>query len=222
MSGPTRPEGDRVPQWYLHTQRPTFPTPGTIIDVGVGDGTPELYDAYPEIPRFLIEPLVEFEPACQRWTDEGRGDYVIAAASNTSGPGVIHVHRSVPNNSSLSPRDASRRGGDREPRSIDLVTVDNLVTERSLPTPFIFKVDTEGHDRQVLEGAAASLRECLFVVSECWFADRYSTNPSVNEVVPLLFDHGFSLIDVLEITFNRDGCCRWANLVFANDRHFTR
>ena len=36
-------------------------TPKTVIDVGVGNGTFELYEAYPNANFILIEPVIEYE-----------------------------------------------------------------------------------------------------------------------------------------------------------------
>ena len=50
-----------------HVSRLGF-RPQTVIDVGVADGTFELYRAFPNAKHLLIEPLEEFKPALERIT----------------------------------------------------------------------------------------------------------------------------------------------------------
>ena len=44
--------------------------PQTVFDVGVGNGTPWLYGAFPDAHFVLIEPQVEFEPSLKRICDQ--------------------------------------------------------------------------------------------------------------------------------------------------------
>src|SRR4051812_5044560 len=64
--------------------------PRTVIDVGVGDGTPELYAAFPAARFVLIEPLEEFAPALERLHEEIGADVVPAAAAPEAGRLTLH------------------------------------------------------------------------------------------------------------------------------------
>ena len=66
--------------------------PHTVIDLGVGSGTFELYDAFPGSELLLVEPLAEFEDHLKNICREFRGQYVLAAASNKPGTVVVNVH----------------------------------------------------------------------------------------------------------------------------------
>lgn len=75
-----------------HVRRLGF-RPATVIDVSVGDGTPELYDVFPEARFLLVEAMVEYEPALRRIARGVRADYVIAVAEPQPGtacmPGCV-------------------------------------------------------------------------------------------------------------------------------------
>src|SRR5947199_5134856 len=58
-----------------------------VFDVGVGWGTPELYEAFPQARHILVEPLVEYEPAIQQILDRYDADWVRAAAGAEAGGG---------------------------------------------------------------------------------------------------------------------------------------
>src|SRR5215472_9354089 len=49
--------------------------PGTVIDVGVGTDTMELYEEFPAVPVLLIEPLTEFEPFLKKIPRERNAQY---------------------------------------------------------------------------------------------------------------------------------------------------
>jgi FkbM family methyltransferase len=211
----------RVPLWNLNVRRPKFPQPATVIDVGVGEeGTNLLYSSYPDAYHLLVEPLTELEETCRYWTRAYRGEYLIAAAGPRNGTHRFFVNKNCLSNSTLSPRDTAKFTTNREEREVKMVAIGDYVLQRGLKGPFILKVDAEGHDLGVLEGAGKILDETLFVISECWFHTRYSSTPSATPTIHFLLNRGFTLTDILEIAFNKNGSCRWADMVFANDRCF--
>src|SRR5437667_5944779 len=60
-----------------------------VVDVGVGYGTPELYETFPHAEYLLIEPIREFEPSLRKITQRLNGRYAIAAAGSVAGSAVI-------------------------------------------------------------------------------------------------------------------------------------
>ena len=46
-------------EFFSHLKKLQF-IPGTVIDVGVAWGTPDLYEAFPASKFYLVEPLKEF------------------------------------------------------------------------------------------------------------------------------------------------------------------
>src|SRR4029077_4816131 len=87
---------------------------------------------------------------------------VLAAAGPAGGTVEIAVHR-VPACSSLL---GARRGDDAELRwrTVPSVVLDDVVRERRLPTPFVLKIDVEGAELRVLEGAVGLLDQTELVL----------------------------------------------------------
>lgn len=54
--------------------------PKTVVDVGVANGTPELYTIFSYSYFLLVEPLKKYEPKLKSILRHHRGSYVIAAA----------------------------------------------------------------------------------------------------------------------------------------------
>jgi len=59
--------------------------PQSVIDVGVANGTKDLYEAFPNAQFVLVEPLREFEPYMQSLQKKYKVRYELAAAASTLG-----------------------------------------------------------------------------------------------------------------------------------------
>jgi FkbM family methyltransferase len=159
-------------------------SPATVIDVGVGLGTPELYQAFPAAGLVLVEPLLESQLEPFR---RGRNATVVpAAAGLQAGEVEIAVHR-VPACSSLL---GARRGDGVVPeqRTVPMVRLDDVVKQ---PGPYVVKVDVEGSELGVLGGARRILAEAELVLLEVSFFELVEGMPQFHEVVAWMHDHGF-------------------------------
>ncbi len=168
--------------------------PATIIDVGVGPGTPELYQAFPDAKLVLVEPLEEWRGQLEQVQRERPAEVVIAAAGPHAGEVEITVHR-VPACSSML---GARRGDDAEAvrRTVPMLRLDDLAAERGLTGPFVVKVDVEGGELEVLAGAMQVLRESELVLLEVSLFELVAGAPLLHEVVSWMHHHGFVVADI--------------------------
>ncbi len=65
--------------------------PRTVIDVGVGYGTPALYQAYPTAKFVLVEPLRDYEAAINQIARQYECAVYYKGVSNTEGVKEINV-----------------------------------------------------------------------------------------------------------------------------------
>jgi FkbM family methyltransferase len=180
-------------------RKPGF-APATVIDVGVARGTPNLYDAFAGAHLVLVEPLAEFEEDLQRICRRRGGEYVLAAVGAEAGRAEIHVNPAMLYESSLlvnewrppSEHDALER------REIEVTTLDALRAERGWEGPFGLKIDAEGYEHRVIEGAATVLRETQFVIAEVSIARPFAGGSSFADFIALMDRHGFALHDLLD------------------------
>ncbi len=65
-----------VPSWrrFFATLRANGLTPQTVFDIGVAQGTPWLYDAFPDAFYYLVDPTRESLPHMQRWAQRLRAE----------------------------------------------------------------------------------------------------------------------------------------------------
>jgi FkbM family methyltransferase len=168
--------------------------PKTVIDVGVAYQTAELYQEFPEANILLIEPLVEFEPFLQQICASYKAQYVLAAAGAAPGSAVLNVHSDKIGSSML--REVEGPSVDGTPREVPVVTVDQLCAEKNLAGPYLLKVDVQGAELQVLDGARRTLEQTEAVLLELSFFGFYSGGPQFCDVIAEMKERGFVTYDV--------------------------
>jgi FkbM family methyltransferase len=176
-------------------------TPATVIDVGVGHGTPRLYEAFPHAHQLLLEPLKEFEPDLKRIVKEYRGDYRLVAVGAAPGNVEIRVEREYElTKSSIKPRTAVSDAGKKfDVRSVPVTTIDATVAELGLAGPYVIKIDTEGYELDVIQGATATLTKTQLVIAEVAVAPRFVGGYAFADFIRAMDERGFGLYSILQI-----------------------
>jgi FkbM family methyltransferase len=168
--------------------------PDTIIDVGVAAGTPELYAAFPDARLVLVEPLEEWRGHLEQLAERRRTEVVIAAAGRERGERSMTVHR-VPALSTMMghrPGDPSNSAS----RVVPVLPLDDAVQELGVSGPVVLKVDVEGAEIEVLEGATNLLSTCELVLLEVSFVELIDGAPLFADVVGWMYKHGFLVADL--------------------------
>lgn len=141
---------------------------GSVVDVGVQSGTQALIDAFPDRPHFLIEPLAEWNPAIQETYHAAGVSYHLLNEAASSAPGTVTLLlKSVlpgPNVSHAFMVEGEPTGP--QYRRVGATTLDAALKGRDLPMPFLVKVDVDGAEMQVLEGARETLGNASLVMLE--------------------------------------------------------
>ncbi len=186
--------------WQSANLRKPGLSPRTVVDVGVGEGTPALYEAFPEAFQVLVEPLKESEPHIHKILQEYEGEYFLTAVGAREEQLTINVEPNAKSKSSIHSRtDLTSTGDLVERRQIPVTTLDKLMEEHDFQPPFGLKIDTEGFEYQVIEGASAFLRKTQFVVAEISVAERFVGGYSFSEFLEIMSRNGFHLCDILSM-----------------------
>jgi FkbM family methyltransferase len=190
--------------------------PGTVVDVGVAYGTPELYAAFPGSRHLLVEPLAEYEEALGILARRHGAEVVLAAAGPEPGTTTINVHRAPALSSTLGGwRGASDQGS---PREVPVVRVDDVVAERALPGPYLLKVDVEGGELAVLDGAPRVLGESELVLLEVSLFELVPGAPLLHDVVAYMRERGFVVYELFGGHVRPlDGALAMINLAFVQE-----
>jgi FkbM family methyltransferase len=164
--------------------------PGTVIDVGVADGTFELYETFPRARHLLVEPQVEFEPALRAISARYHAEYVLAVADAADGTVLIDTPEDLHGSTVIESVDPTRG------RQVPAITLDSLVQERVLSPPFLVKVDVQGAELRVLEGAQRVLGQSAAVVLETSLMRFHTLDPELHEIIAYMRERGFAVYDV--------------------------
>ena len=169
--------------------------PQTVIDAGVAQGTFELYETFPDATHLLIEPLVEFEDVLKNISNQfSKVEYVIAAASSKEGTIEFTVRDELVLSSILDETDGSHINGTQ--REVCTTTIDNLCHEKRLDGPYLIKVDVQGAELDVLDGAKKVLEESELVVLEVSLFQLFVDGPQFYDVVDYMKARQFVVYDI--------------------------
>jgi FkbM family methyltransferase len=188
--------------WSEENLRKDGIAPATVIDVGAGKGTRPLYRAFPDAFHVMIEPQRELEEALGENLAKRRGEVHMTAVGNREGEAELHVDPERPMMSSLleRPPDMPRPP---ESRRVPLTTLDRLAAEHGWEPPFGLKVDVEGADHLVIEGATEVLKQTQFVIAEVRVAPAFVDGHTFAQFIALMDARGFALNDILSAPRSR-------------------
>lgn len=192
--------------------------PQTIIDVGASNGCWSLrcMDVFPDSRYLLVEAQEDAHgEALQSFCcTRPNVDYIVAAASSEEG--MIYFDASSPSGgkASLQPLE-----GDAIIK-VPMTTIDKEVRTRSLPPPYLIKLDTHGHELPILEGCRDTLvqTEILVIESYNFFVSPESIR--FPDLCAHLEPCGFLPFDLIDILRRPSDDCLWQfDLVFLRKNH---
>ncbi|MEM1782689.1 MAG: FkbM family methyltransferase [Candidatus Aenigmatarchaeota archaeon] len=172
---------------------------GTVIDIGVHKQTPELIQVFPDKLHLLFEPVSEFHDEIKQ---NYKGlNYIIfpVALYNKRMEGWLQVFdingRGEITHSSIT---FERK---ENFRPIQILTLDEVMMERHDPQPYLIKIDVDGVELQILQGARDTLKKTSCVIIECpisidtnYFFDRSN----------FLREEGFVLWDIVDFCYYKE------------------
>ncbi len=203
-------------------------SPRTVLDVGVGRGTPWLYEAFPQAHFELFEAIDSFAPMIAESTRGLDARVHFCALGEVPGTLTIDVNRETPTSSTMASYDADylRNGtaGHALPavdrREVQVRTLDEF---GPFVGPVLLKLDVEGFEAHVLRGAARVLTDVDVVISEVSVVRRTQAELSLAGYLGLLESLGFSMINIAEISpMKRGGPIAYMDLVFVRSNSALR
>jgi len=191
--------------------------PATVVDVGAAYGrwSLECQEVFPDARYLLIEPLSEYSHQPQSVRPSLHGAIEIeAAATAKAGTIQINVHEDLVGSSLKSEQDG--RAFDGVAREVRAATVDDLCAAHSAGGPYVLKVDVQGAELDVLEGAERTLAATELVFLEVSFFRFYHDGPLCHEVMAHMSRRGFVPYDFVDHLYRPlDGALAQLDVVFA-------
>lgn len=94
--------------------------------------------------------------------------------------------------------------------------LDQFISTDEIIRPAILKLDVQGFEIQALQGCKSLLGHFDYVYCECSFIELYKGQKLASDVIDYLRVEGFRLTGIHNATYDRDGNCIQADLLFSN------
>jgi len=215
----------------------------TILDIGsnVGDTLTEFKKWWPESTVHCFEPQRECWDALERKVvdnnykdvfinkyavgSEDASDVIFYSHDITSGQSGLHKINydsldSINQNNltSESDLDQYKRRLNHE-RSVKVKKLIDYINDNLISHIDIIKIDTQGHEPEVLKGMMGALAKVDIVLTELMFYDFYERSLSFSDIEKYLIPNGFKLFDISHISKNpMNGRTDWVDVIYVNDR----
>lgn len=190
---PGPPDGDLA----LLRLRDAGMVPQTVIDVGAafGDWSVACAGVFPQAEFVLLEPIEEYRSILEpRAAQLAHATVLTSAASNVSGTTTINVHQDFVGSSLLNETEGG--GVDGVPRAVTTRRLDDVAQSHSLQAPFLVKLDVQGAELRVLEGAEGAIESALAVLLEVSFLEFFVGGAEFARVIAHMKERGFVASDI--------------------------
>lgn len=177
--------------------------PDVVFDVGVHDGTPWLYDSFPQARFVLIDPQAECEATVRAQGKLPDFDFHGVALGPDTGEITLNVPETAPGRGGAMASVLERTDVLAESftsvqaRTVPMARLDDIAA--GYDGRVGIKIDTEGFETAVLQGAADTLTRCDFVILELSVTERFAQTAPPSSAITLLAAAGLELRDVLAI-----------------------
>ena len=173
-----------------------------VIDVGVLDGTKELYEAFPNSTLVLVEALPEYAEILSKLVADhpAGGSTFSCAAVSSNGSVTFNVVKADPR---LSGRHESTLfQKETLPITVDGFTLDNIIEKAGLTAERkgLIKIDTEGGELDVLKGLSEKIDTVDTIICEASIGTRHVGSYEFSDLVDWMARNNFRLFDIMTVT----------------------
>jgi FkbM family methyltransferase len=199
----------------------------TIFDVGanVGNTALEYASKFAQASVVSFEPISETYEVLKKNTRKNlRINPVLTALGNEVGSSACAIHSDSRNNSLITDLKDQLHSSPVEVRTIPVTTLDVFKSEHGIGAIDLLKIDTEGFDLAVLQGASRSLSsgEIKFVYVEFHQVVRRKSGAelgSLLEIANFLADHNYRFITAYTDSVHCDELMGTYNALFLINKH---
>ncbi len=203
-----------------------------IFDVGACRGEVALIynKLFPVSKIFCFEPFPQSFKLLSSNTSELNNVTVCnKALGNFNGKTVFHSNRSSPTNSIFPTTEESKLIWKNDVHDtlstieVEMETLDKFISENNINKIDILKLDVQGSEFLVLEGAREAIESGIIkiIFSEMITLPTYQNQKSPGEFLEILRANGFMLYNFYNISLTRTGMLRQMDALFIKQSEFS-
>ncbi|MGE0153257.1 MAG: FkbM family methyltransferase [Reyranellaceae bacterium] len=167
--------------------------PRTVFDIGVADGTPDLYAAFPDAQYYLVDPTLESLPHMQRIARRLDARILNIALGEREAELMIGVRPDDIAGSTFFEEVGPLSGVRRYPVAVR--RFDQVVN--GFERPALCKIDVQGAELEVLRGIGERIHDLDVVIVETSVIATIKDGPEIGDVIDYARQKGFALYDTL-------------------------
>lgn len=174
--------------------------PNVVLDVGVANGTPELYTNFPESKFILFEPLEEFLPDMKKHQDANKDMHIEICALGSENSNInINVHPDLVGSSLYLEDEDSNVNGEK--REIPLKSLNSFQDKYKLKdTSILLKIDVQGAELDVLEGSNEIMPFIDVIILEVSLFNFFDNELQFIDIVNYMDRHGYVTYDIFSFS----------------------
>jgi len=203
-------------------------SPGCIFDVGAheGDSAVTFLEAFPTATIYSFEPDPDTYNRLQENLKHKRQVHPVnSALGHHDGTQLFFRNRSDQTNSLLSAAPTAREfltSNDlmdlRSTTTVAVRTLDSFCRENGISSIDLLKLDTQGYELNVLNGATEVLARLVpLIYLEVSFVSYYDNQPLFPDVYSYLFTRGYRMTQLYETGFQTHNYLVAANALFVHE-----
>jgi FkbM family methyltransferase len=186
----------------------------SVIDVGVGYGTPEILKLFKGKSILLVEPNRTFLPYLDKIKARYGAKYVMVAASDVDSEQDFLL-RDDPEASSFYQEAGISR---YQKIKVPCRRIDSIIPEFSMKPPYLLKVDVQGGELKVLKGSTETLTLTEAVIVETGLLRSYVGAPELFDIVSFMKPLNFVVYDIFGLSYRPfDRALAHLDLVFVRE-----
>jgi FkbM family methyltransferase len=203
--------------------------PVIIFDVGAFEGQTalEYHNLFEDSMIYCFEPfLPSFEILKKNTSGFNNIQVFNSAVSNFSGQLDFHVNTFSQTNSLLATHPLGNKTWGEglldtvKKTKINSVKLDDFIIENKIQKIDILKLDTQGTEYQIIEGASKAIKEnkIFLIYLEIIIMPTYQEQKNFDEILMMLRINGFKLYNLYNYNYTNSGELRQVDAVFINNQ----
>ncbi len=172
--------------------------PQTVIDAGVANGTPWLYEAFPDAYFYLFEPVPTFDKSITKILDGIRGEHVKLALGSSEGMLKFYIPKDENMHQISTLCYVENHIQKNTQIDIKVTTLDKYFNNKNIKAPILLKTDVQGYDLEVAKGSEKLLPYVDIVITEMPIYGPWGGGAELKDYMDFYYSRNFILYDMVE------------------------